>query len=361
MFYHLIYPLHMQLSFLNVFRYITVRAAFAAITAFVVIVVFGSLLIRLLKQASVVQVIREDGPKKHFLTKQNTPTMGGFIILFGFVISMALWGRFDGHFVWIALGAVLWFSFVGFLDDYLKLKVGARGLPGQFKLILQFIGAFFIIFFYTRAAANFPYLLYVNVPFIKTPFALPEWLFYIFTMLIIVGWSNAVNLTDGLDGLAGGLSFFVFVALMIMAYVIGNVKMSEYLLIMNVKEASELAVVCAALAGALLGFLWFNAYPASVFMGDVGALMLGGAIGTLAVLIKQEILMLIVGVVFVVEVLSVILQVASFKITKKRIFRMAPLHHHFQLKGVSEPKLIMRFWISALIIMLLTLATLKLR
>lgn len=360
MFYHWIYPLHLEWSFLNIFRYITVRSAFAAFTAFIIAVLIGELVIKQLKKANVNQAIREDGPKKH-LEKKGTPTMGAFIMIIPLLISIALWARFESEYILIALFAIIWFAGVGFLDDYLKLKLGSKGLDGKLKLALQFFGAAVVLFIYWKFNQDFKYVFHVNVPFLKNPFELHAAVYVIFGMLIIAGWSNAVNLTDGLDGLAAGLTLFVFVTLVILAYIIGNVKMSEYLLLMNVGKSAELTVVCAAMVGAILGFLWFNAYPAQVFMGDMGSLMLGGVVGTMAVLIKQEILMLIVGLIFVVEVFSVILQVTSYKMTKKRIFRMAPLHHHFQLKGISEPKIIIRFWIVAIMVLLLTLATLKLR
>jgi phospho-N-acetylmuramoyl-pentapeptide-transferase len=361
MFYHLIYPLHVHLSFLNVFRYITVRAAFAAITAFVITLLIGKFVIAKLKEMSVTQVIREEGPKKH-LEKKGTPTMGGIMMLFSFVVSMAFWARFDNSFTYIVLFSVVWFAGVGFIDDYMKLKVGTRGLKSLHKLLLQFLGAGLIISAYLYSEGKtFQYATYLNIPFIKNPVQLAGWLFFAFAATIIAGWSNAVNLTDGLDGLASGLSLFVFATFVVMAYIIGNSKLSEYLLIMHVAKASEVTVACAAFSGALLGFLWFNAYPAQVFMGDTGSLMLGGLIGTVAVLIKQELLLLIVGIIFVVELASVVLQVTSFKMTKKRIFAMAPLHHHFQVKGMAEPKIIVRFWILAIIVLLFTLSTLKLR
>ena len=361
MFYHLVYPLHVYLSFLNVFRYITVRAAFAAITAFTISIFIGKPVIAWLKKLSVTQVIREEGPKEH-LKKKGTPTMGGLIMLASFFISMGLWGRYDNSYTYILLFAAFWFALIGFLDDFLKLKIGTKGLAGEWKLLMQFAGAFVIVAMYlTYEDPSFLYKTYLNLPFFKNPVNLPVWLYVVFAMLIIAGWSNAVNFTDGMDGLASGRSLFVFGTFVVMSYIIGNVKISDYLFLMYVAKASEVTVECAAFTGSLLGFLWFNAYPAEVFMGDIGALMLGGVIGTIAVLIKQELLLLIVGAIFVAEVASVILQVGSFKLTGKRIFKMAPLHHHFQLKGVAEPKLIIRFWIIAVIVLLFTLSTLKLR
>ena len=290
MFYHLIYPLHVHLSFLNVFKYITVRAAFAAITAFLVMLIIGEVTIRLLRKKGIVQEIRKDGPKKHTRSKRGIPTMGGIMMIIAFFVSILLWGRFDSDYIYIVSFAVLWFGFIGFLDDYLKLKIGTKGLSAKGKLILQFLGGFIItaVYIYFNRAEN-AMITHLNVPFIKQPFYLPVWIYGAFTALVIVGWSNAVNLTDGLDGLASGLSLFVFATLLVLAYIIGNIKMSDYLLIMYIAKSSELTIICAALAGAVLGFLWFNSYPAQVFMGDVGALMLGGVVGTIAVLIKQEI------------------------------------------------------------------------
>ena len=361
MFYHLVYPLSEYLSVLNVFRYITVRAAFAAITAFVLTIIIGNILIKKFKEKGVVQAVRKEGPKKHTITKRGTPTMGGIILILAFLLSMALWGRFDNNLIYIIYVAVIWFGLIGFIDDYLKLKIGTRGLSAKLKLVLQFVGGFGIMALYLHLNKDFAYLTHINIPFIKQPFYLPVWLYVAFTAFVIASWSNAVNLTDGLDGLASGLALFVFIAFVFMAYIIGHVKISEYLLIMYIAQSSEVTVACAAFVGVVLGFLWFNAYPAQIFMGDVGALMLGGVIGTIAVLIKQEILFLVVGIIFVVEVFTVILQVTSFKTTGKRIFKMAPLHHHYQLKGISEPKIVIRFWIASIIVLLFTLSTLKLR
>ncbi len=361
MFYHLIYPMHVYVSGLNIFRYITVRAAFAAVTAFFITIMIGGFVIKILREYKIGQIIRREGPKKH-LQKEGTPTMGGLLILFSFLAGVLLWGRLDNPYVQMGIFSAVWFGLIGLLDDWLKLKIGTKGLNANGKLVLQFMGAFLITGWYTfiiQAGSETVTLL--TVPFVKSPLMLPAAVFIIFAVLIIVGWSNAVNLTDGLDGLATGLSLMVFAALTILAYVAGNFRMSEYLLIQYVPMSGELAVVCAAFAGALLGFLWFNAYPAQVFMGDVGALMLGGVIGTVTVIIKQEILLLMVGLVFVIELASVVIQVTSYKMTKKRVFKMAPLHHHFQLKGMSEPKIIIRFWIAGIIVLLIMLATLKLR
>jgi phospho-N-acetylmuramoyl-pentapeptide-transferase len=321
----------------------------------------GKFVINKLKENGIIQIIREDGPKKH-LEKKGTPTMGGILIFISFIISTVLWARFDDNYIYIVIFSVLWFVVIGFVDDFLKLKIGTKGLSMKWKLFLQFLGSFFIVLLYLKLTSNtFAFKTHINIPFIKTPFLLNEWIYIIFAILVITSWSNAVNLTDGLDGLAAGLCFFIFLTLAVLSYIISNIKTSNYLLIMYIAQSSELVVVCSAMAGALLGFLWFNTYPAEIFMGDVGSLMLGGLIGTVAVLIKQEILLLLLGIIFVVEVLSVIIQIVSYRTTKKRIFAMAPLHHHFQLKGISEPKIIIRFWIVAIVILLFTLSTLKLR
>ncbi len=362
MLYNWLFSLSEHISFFNVFRYITVRTVLSSITAFLFVFITGNYFIKIFKKWNVIQKIREDGPKKHIIEKKNTPTMGGILIYLAVIISCVLWCKLDNNYVHIVLFSATWFAGVGFLDDYLKIKIGVKGLSVKSKLFLQLLGSFFIVLlFYKLNEATFKYINYVNIPFIKHPFYLPAWIFFVFAILIIAGWSNAVNLTDGLDGLATGLSIFVFATFIVMAYVIGNLKTSQYLLIMYIPKSSELTIVCGAFIGALLGFLWYNAYPAQMFMGDLGSLMLGGVIGTLAILIKQELLLFIVGIVFVVELFSVILQVTSYKITQKRIFKMAPIHHHFQLKGISEPKIIIRFWIIAIIILLLTLSTLKLR
>ncbi len=362
MLYNWLFSLSEHISFFNVFRYITVRSVLAAITAFLIVIICGNYFIKILKNRNIIQKIREDGPKKHIIEKKNIPTMGGILIYLAVIISCVFWCKLDNNYIHIVLFSATWFAAVGFLDDYLKLKIGSGGLSAKSKLFLQLLGSFFIVLlFYKLNETTFKYVNYVNIPFIKYPFYLPVWIFFIFAILIIAGWSNAVNLTDGLDGLATGLSIFVFATFIVLTYVIGNLKTSQYLLIMHIPKSSELTIVCSAFIGALLGFLWYNAYPAQMFMGDVGSLMLGGIIGTLAVLIKQELLLFIVGIVFIVELFSVVLQVISYRIVKKRIFKMAPLHHHFQLKGVSEPKIIIRFWIIAIITLLLTLSTLKLR
>ncbi|MCE5300826.1 MAG: phospho-N-acetylmuramoyl-pentapeptide-transferase [Spirochaetia bacterium] len=361
MFYHLIYPLHVYVSGFNVFRYITVRAAFAAITAFIISMLIGKYVIAWLKSLSVTQVIREEGPKEHLL-KKGTPTMGGIIILAAFFGAMLLWCRFDNNYVYIVFFAALWFGAIGFVDDFMKLKVGTKGLAAKWKFLLQLAGGLIVAFMYAGFSdPAFKYATLLNVPFVKNPVAVPLWAYIIFIMVLIAGWSNAVNFTDGMDGLASGLLLFIFGTFVVLSYIIGNFRMSEYLFIMHIPKASEITVICAAMTGAILGFLWFNTYPAEVFMGDVGALMLGGVVGTVAVLIKQELLLLIVGIIFVAEVASVMIQVTGYKLTKMRVFKMAPLHHHFQLKGVPEPKLIIRFWIVAVIVLLFTLSTLKLR
>jgi phospho-N-acetylmuramoyl-pentapeptide-transferase len=346
----------------NVFRYVTFRSVYAAVTAFLLCLLLGGFVIRKIREAQLGEKIRTDGPASHN-AKAGTPTMGGILILLALVVSVLLWVRWDSKFLWIALFSIVWYGGLGFADDFSKLtgKGKSRGISSLWKLILQGIGAIVIVGCYMAVLPDDYHLkTSITLPFFKYPLNL-DWFYPCFAVLVIVGASNAVNLTDGLDGLAIGCTAFAALAFVIITYVAGNSKFSEYLKIILVPGAGEMTVVCAALVGACLGFLWFNAHPAQVFMGDTGSLALGGLLGTVAVIVKQEMLLPIVGGIFVVEALSVILQVASFKIRGKRIFKMAPLHHHFELSGVPESKLIVRFWIVAIILTFLTLSTLKLR
>ncbi len=361
MLYYWLYPLHEKLHVLNVFRYITFRSVYAAITAFLICLLLGGWLIKVLRNAKFSQPIRSDGPQAH-QGKQGTPTMGGLLIVMAVIFSSALWGKLQNPMLLLVCFAMVWFGGVGFVDDLLKLIFkGSKGLRAWQKIVLQTVGSVIVVLLYLNfLPADYPYSTSVIFPFVKEPVRL-EWTYFAFTTLVLVGASNAVNLTDGLDGLAIGSSLLSTLAFTVITYLVGNVKYSQYLHILYVPNSSELTVFCAALAGASLGFLWFNTYPAQVFMGDTGSLALGGALGTVAVIVKQEALLVIVGGIFVLEALSVILQVTSFKLRKKRIFRMAPLHHHFELGGLSEPKVIVRFWIMAIILSLLTLSTLKLR
>lgn len=358
MLYLLLYPLHTQFSFLNVFRYLSFRIIYAAVTAFLVAFVLAPWLIRKFQEIRMGQHVRDDGPSRH-LAKTGTPTMGGLLILFSVFLSTFLWADLTNRYVWLVSLAVLGFGLVGFADDYLKFT-GSRshGLTARQKILGQVLVALIVsVGFYFLPA----YSTKLSVPFFKS-FTPDLGLFYIpFAILVIVGASNAVNLTDGLDGLAVGPVMIAAMAYTIVAYVAGHRVISEYLLIQHIEGAGEVAVFTGAVFGSSLGFLWFNTYPASVFMGDVGSLPLGAALGTVAVVSKHELLLLLVGGVFVIEAVSVIFQVLSFKSRGKRIFLMAPLHHHFELKGWEEPKVVVRLWIIAILFALLSLSTLKLR
>ena len=359
MIYHLLYPLHTTISGFNVFRYITFRTIYATLTAFLICFLIGPWAIKKLKQMQVRQYIREDGPQTH-LQKAGTPTMGGVLIIFSVVVSTLLWTNLVNIYIWVMLFVIIGFGAIGFADDYLMLvKKRSRGLSVKAKFILQIIVALFAAFFiyiYSGFAAT------VTIPFLKNITPDLGWGYIIFAAVVIVGTSNAVNLTDGLDGLAIGPIIVSAATYMFFAYVAGHVKIANYLQINAVPGSGEAAVLCGAIAGAGLGFLWFNAYPAQIFMGDVGSLSLGGALGTVAVITKQEVLLIIVGGIFVIEALSVIFQVGFFKITSgRRIFRMAPIHHHFELKGWAEPKVIVRFWIVAIALALISMSTLKIR
>ncbi len=359
MIYHLLYPLHVSISAFNVFRYITFRTIYASLTAFLICFLVGPWVIRKLSYMQVGQYIREDGPQSHH-QKAGTPTMGGVLIVFSVALATLLWADLSNPFIWIVLLVLLGFGTIGFVDDYLmQVKKHSKGLTGKGKLILQTVLALiagYLVVICPDVTTQ------VAVPFLKQ--ARPDlgWGYVFFAAFVMVGASNAVNLTDGLDGLAIGPVIIVAGTYMIFAYVAGHIKIAEYLQISYVSLGGEIAVFCGALAGAGLGFLWFNAYPAQVFMGDVGSLSLGGSLGAVAVITKQEILLALVGGLFVMEALSVIFQVSFFKMTKgKRIFRMAPLHHHFELKGWPEPKVIVRFWIIAIALALISMSTLKLR
>lgn len=361
MLYYLLYPLADAWSVFNVFRYITFRSVYAALTAFLICLWLGPVIIRLLKRRGIGQKIRSDGPDRHH-QKAGTPTMGGLIILAAILVSVFLWARWEQAGVWIVTFALVWFGLVGFWDDYLKIvKKQSKGLIARSKFILQILGSAIIMLLILQAGRDWNLLTCLNVPFVTEPVCLPVWFYFGFGMLVIVGASNGVNLTDGLDGLAIGSLALVAGTLMIMSYIVANIVFANYLKVIFIPGGGELTVVCSALVGASLGFLWFNAHPAEVFMGDTGSLALGGVLGTMAILIKQELLLLVVGGIFVAEVLSVMLQVGFFKMTGKRIFLMAPLHHHFEMKGWSEPKIIIRFWIVAIMLAVITLSTLKLR
>jgi phospho-N-acetylmuramoyl-pentapeptide-transferase len=359
MLYHLLYALHNQISFFNVFRYITLRTIYSILTALLITFLLGPWVIRLLTKYQIGQYIREDGPQSHF-SKKGTPTMGGVLILFAVISSTLFWADLTNAYIWVTLLVTLCFGAIGFLDDYLMLiKKRNKGLSPRGKFVLQIIFALIpALFLY----ANFKYNTRLNIPFFKTLTPDLYWGYIILALFIIVGTSNAVNLTDGLDGLAIGPATIAFGTYLLLSYFSGNLKIANYLQIPYVPGSGELSVFCGAMVGAGMGFLWFNSYPAQVFMGDVGSLSLGAALGTISVITKNEILLVIVGGIFLVEALSVIFQVGYFKMTHgKRIFRMAPIHHHFELKGWPEPKIIVRFWIIAVMLSLLSLSTLKLR
>jgi phospho-N-acetylmuramoyl-pentapeptide-transferase len=359
MIYHLLYPLHTSISAFNVFRYITFRTIYASLTAFLICFLLGPWVIKRLRQLQVGQFIREDGPETHF-KKSGTPTMGGVLIIGAVCTATLLWANLTNFYVWVVLMVLVGSGLIGFVDDYRKVvKKRSKGLGAKQKFALQTVVALAC----GLLLCSYPgFSTQVTVPFLKNVQPNLGWGYVLFTILVIVGASNAVNLTDGLDGLAIGPLIIVASTYMVFAYVTGNAKFAEYLQLTYVAGVGEVAIFCGALAGAGLGFLWFNAYPAQVFMGDVGSLSLGSAVGAVAIITKQEILLVLVGGLFVIETLSVIFQVGFFKLTHgRRIFRMAPLHHHFELKGWPEPKVIVRFWIVAVALALIAMSTLKLR
>lgn len=358
MLFYFLYPLSGMHSLFNVFKYISFRTFGAAITAVLLSMIVGPAYIAWLQRKQIGQTIRDDGPKSHF-SKKGTPTMGGGLILLGISVSTLLWADLSNKNVWIALVTTLLFGVIGYVDDYRKVvQKNPKGLSPRQKLLAQFIVGF--------GAAFLIYWLRDTPPVLKFPF-FKDWslslgvLFIPFAAFVIVGASNAVNLTDGLDGLAVGPTITTATTFLILAYCAGNAKIAEYLQIPHILGAGELSVFCGAMAASCLGFLWFNTYPAQVFMGDVGSLALGAALAAVAVITKNEILLAICGGVFVLEAVSVMAQVASFKMTGRRVFKMAPIHHHFELKGWAEPKVIVRFWIISVLLALVTLSTLKLR
>lgn len=344
----------------NVFKYITFRTALAIMTAFLISYLIGPWIIDKLKRFSFTQAIRDDGPKSH-LKKEGTPTMGGIMIILSILLTLVLWGDLGNKYVLIMIFSLIAFGAIGFYDDYLKVvKRNPKGLRACKKFGSQILVAA-IISVILYLDPEDPYKTALSVPFFKK-LLLDLGFFYLpFAVFVIVGSSNAVNLTDGIDGLAIGLVAIAVIANGVLVYIAGHAGLAKYLQVLYLKGTGELTVFCGAMLGASLGFLWFNAYPAEVFMGDVGSLSLGGALGTLAVITKHEIVLAVVGGIFVIETVSVILQVGFYKLTKKRIFRMAPIHHHFELLGWSEPKVIVRFWIIGIMLALLSLATLKVR
>jgi phospho-N-acetylmuramoyl-pentapeptide-transferase len=362
MLYNILTPMAEDLGFLNLFRYITFRTGGAIITSLTISFVLGKPLIDWLKKRQISgQPIRTDGPESHIITKQGTPTMGGLLILISMSVATLLWADLSNRYIWAVLLLTLGFGAIGFADDYLKLAKGSsRGLPGKIKLFGEVAIALGVCWWIT-AIADPATATGLAIPLFKDLMIQMGWLFIPFAIFVIVGSGNAVNLTDGLDGLAIVPAMIAAGCLAVISYLAGNSIFATYLQLFPVPGAGELAVFCGALVGASLGFLWFNAPPAMVFMGDTGSLSIGGALGAVAVIIKHEFVLAIIGGLFVLETISVIIQVISFKLTGKRIFRMAPLHHHFEKKGWEEPTIVIRFWIIAIVLALVGLATLKLR
>jgi phospho-N-acetylmuramoyl-pentapeptide-transferase len=362
-FYEWIYPLHHLpgLSLLNVFRYITFRSAYAAVTALLISLLLGPPMIEWLKRVKLGQKVRQDGPQTH-LGKAGTPTMGGLLVVASIVVPCLLWGNFHSRQLWVALLTTVWLGGLGFLDDWLRVvKNYPKGLLGRYKLVGQVVIGLLVgllIVMYPEPGLS-PTV--THVPFLKFRYIDFGLLFIPFVVFVITGSSNAVNLTDGLDGLASGLVAIAALAFAGMCYLSGHAKFSAYLNLDFLVYTGELTVFCAAVLGAALGFLWYNCHPADVFMGDTGSLALGGALGVVAVLIKREFWLVLVGGVFVAEALSVMIQVGSFKLTGKRVFRMAPLHHHFELMGWAESRVVLRFYIVAALLALLSLSTFKLQ
>ena len=359
MLYKLIYLFHTDISWLNVFRYITFRTILTTLTSLVIFFILGVWAIKRLRAMQVGQYVRDDGPPNH-INKVGTPTMGGCLLLPVIMASTLFWAEPKNVFVWLVMFVIICFGLIGFVDDYLKtVRKSSRGLSIKSKFTLQVLVAL-VVAFVLHLYPGFDS--HLNVPFFKTITPDLGWVYIPMAVFIIVGASNAVNLTDGLDGLAIGPIIVAFSSYLIFAYLSGNVKTASYLQIPYVAGSGELTVLCGAVLGASLGFLWYNAYPAELFMGDVGSLPLGAVLGTVAVITKQELVLILVGGIFVFETISVILQVAYFKMTGgQRIFRMAPIHHHFELKGWPESKVTVRFWIIAIILALLSMGTLKLR
>jgi phospho-N-acetylmuramoyl-pentapeptide-transferase len=358
MLYHLLYPLHDHFIFFNVFKYITFRTIYATVTALLLTLALGPFVIGKLKDLKFKQSIRDDGPSSH-LKKEGTPTAGGILVLFSIVLSTCLWSDLSNSYIWTVLFSLIGMGAIGFLDDWEKItKKDAKGISVKKKLLLQCIVALAIAaYLFLQPDFNTG----LSLPFFKN--LVPDLgAFYIpFAMLVIVGASDSVNLTDGLDGLAIGLVLIVSATYMLFSYITGHAGLSDYLKIYRISGTGELTIFCGSMIGACMGFLWYNTHPAQIFMGDTGSLALGGSLGTVAVITKHEMLLAIVGGVFVIECLSVMFQVGSFKLRGKRIFQMAPIHHHFELKGWAEPKIVVRFWIIGTILALIAISTLKLR
>ena len=350
-----------QYSFLNVFKYITVRIALSVITSFIIVFLIGEPLIKIFKRRQILGPIRQDGPIDHIIKKSGTPTMGGLIIILGVFLGTVLWADLKNVYILTVIFISLSLGMLGFIDDLLKIKLkNSRGLNSKLKFLGQVLISLLAIFILSRYSDH-QYLNNLYFPFFKN-IVLPMGIFFIpFTLLVIVGSSNAVNLTDGLDGLATVPVMLVALSFTLISYIVGNTIFAEYLKIPYIANAGELSVFCGAIFGSCLGFLWYNAPPAKIFMGDTGSLSLGGSLAAVAIIVKHEIVLAIIGGLFVLETLSVIIQVVSFKLTGKRVFRMAPIHHHFEKKGWPESTVVIRFWIIAIILALVGLATLKLR
>ncbi|PIE75152.1 MAG: phospho-N-acetylmuramoyl-pentapeptide-transferase [Deltaproteobacteria bacterium] len=359
MIYYLLYPLYKEMTFFNIFKYITFRTIYSGISAFLICILLGPSLIRIMRKLQIGQYIRECGPTSHF-DKQGTPTMGGLLIIGATLFSIILWGDLNAFYIWITIIIAIGYTAIGFTDDYIKqIKKEGNGLSARNKFLLQIsVSLIAGILIYLTPGFNTE----LHFPFFKN-FTIDLGIWYIFfAAFVISASSNAVNLTDGLDGLAIGPVIIAAGTYLLFSYVAGHAKLAQYLQITYAQGCAELTVLCGAIAGAGLGFLWFNSYPAQIFMGDTGSLPLGGLLGTIAVLTKQEILLVIIGGIFVMEALSVIIQVSYFKISKgKRFFRMSPIHHHFEMKKWPEPKIIVRFWIISIIFALIAISTLKIR
>jgi phospho-N-acetylmuramoyl-pentapeptide-transferase len=368
MLYHLLYPLHVHVHSLNVLRYVSTRIILATLTALAISLLLGPWFIERLKEKQIGEQIRTDGPQTH-KKKAGTPTMGGSLILFALGIPTILWCDLTNRFVWLTLGVTIAYGVIGFIDDYLKLTRSKKGLAGRVKIMWQIIVAVGVVaYVFYSDLYDLDMKLRVALPLVdfhKHPLAIPAFWYVVLGVLVVVGASNSVNMTDGLDGLAIGPVIIASATFLILCYAGGTVikgfNIAEYLKIPYISGSGELAVFCGAMTGAGIGFLWYNTYPAAVFMGDVGSLALGGGLGMLGLLTKNELTLFILGGVFVMETLSVMVQVVSFKLTGKRVFKMAPIHHHFELKGWAEPKVIVRFWIIAVMLALVALATLKVR
>lgn len=357
MFYHIFYTL----LDINIFQYITFRAGGAILTSLIITFFIAPIIIRNLKKYKIGQTVRDDGPKTHQV-KSGTTTMGGIIIIISLLISTLLWARLDNNFILWLIAATMYFGMIGFVDDYLKLvKKNPKGLSARKKMLFQSIFAICVIIYLYFYPTNSQFATSLNIPYLKTTFIEMSFLYFVLIFLVIVGSSNAVNLTDGLDGLAIGNIIIAALTLAVFSYLIGHSHISSYLKVPYVAGAGEISVFLTALFGSGLGFLWYNSYPAEIFMGDTGSLCLGGLLGLSAVFIKQELILFIVGGIFVAEALSVMIQVSVFKRTQKRVFRMAPLHHHFELGGLAETKVTIRFWIVSIILAIIAISSLKLR